>query len=144
MELQVKLLTDTATVPTVEHPGEDLAWDLYASEEVNIRPGQLAKVSTGIAAQLVSDTQKFGLLVRDRSGLASKMLFVTGGVIDASYTGEIKVMVTNNGPNTHTFIKGDKIAQIIPIPVLTDSPVKIVEELANNTRGDKGFGSSGR
>ena len=68
---------------------------------------------------------------------------VTGGVIDAGYRGEVQILLTNLTDEAIRLNAGDKIAQMIPIPVLT-GPVQQVDELADSTRAAKGFGSSGR
>jgi len=83
-----------------------------------------------------------GLLVRDRSSMASRGIATTGGVIDAGYRGEIMVLMTNLGESPIELKAGDKIAQMIPVPVLT-GVVEDVESLEESARAEKGFGSSG-
>jgi dUTP diphosphatase len=68
---------------------------------------------------------------------------LTGGVIDAGYRGEIKVLMENLGDLPATIQAGDKIANLIPYPVLTDE-VKTVDDLNESSRKAGGFGSSGR
>ena len=84
-----------------------------------------------------------GAILRDKSSLASKRLIVAAGVIDAGYRGEIKVVMENLGDTPAEIRAGDKIANMIPYPVLTDA-VEVVEELAESRREGRGFGSSGR
>jgi dUTP pyrophosphatase len=83
------------------------------------------------------------LLVRDRSSMAAKGIATTAGVIDAGYRGEILVLMTNLGEAAVEVKAGEKIAQIIPVPVLT-GVVETVESLEESARAEKGFGSSGR
>lgn len=144
--LFVKTLSPSAIIPTVVHPGEDLAFDLYSDMEATIGPSQTVKIQTGIAAQYVANTshKKFGLLIRDRSGMAAKQLIISGGVIDSTYTGEIIVVMTNLGGVPYKISIGDKIAQMIPMPVFTGCGIVKVDSFDNNSRGDNGFGSSGR
>jgi dUTP pyrophosphatase len=90
----------------------------------------------------------YGLLIRDRSSMASSGYAVTGGVIDAGYRGEIVVILTLTDKqleDTNYFLirKGQKIAQMIPLPVLTQGKVEVVEELSPAKRGENGFGSTG-
>jgi dUTP diphosphatase len=160
MALRVKKLEEGATLPTVGHPGEDLAYDLYAMEDTVLYPGAVVKVRTGIAAQFSSGQKlaKFGLLIRDRSSMAAKGITVSGGVIDAGYRDEIKVLLTLNAsmvskyehPDTgemkwgYLIKAGDKIAQMIPMLVLTMFPVEEVEDLGESSRGTGGFGSTGK
>jgi dUTP pyrophosphatase len=82
------------------------------------------------------------LLVRDRSSIAARGIATTGGVIDAGYRGEILVLMTNLGESEVVLKAGEKIAQMIPVPVLTGH-VKEVETLELSARAEKGFGSSG-
>ena len=84
-----------------------------------------------------------GLLVRDRSSMAARGIAITGGVIDAGYRGEILVVMTNLGDAAVELKAGEKIAQMVPVPVLT-GPVEEVESLEDSTRAAKGFGSSGK
>jgi dUTP pyrophosphatase len=146
--LLCKKLDPRATLPTIGHPGEDLAYDLYALESMAICPGVSNKVRTGIAARYVNGCEppvgllKYGLLIRDRSSIALASIFVTGGVVDAGYTGEI-IVIMNTVNSRDLYIKaGEKIAQMIPLQVLTDTVVE-VKELGEASRGAKGFGSTG-
>jgi dUTP pyrophosphatase len=142
--LNVKLLTASAKAPTVAHPGEDLGYDLYASETLTIPARGHAVVPTGIAIECTSSTgQKMGALLRDKSSMASRRLALTGGVIDAGYRGEVRVLLENLGDSEATIRAGDKIANLIPYPVLTGE-VRVVEDLSESSRKGGGFGSSGR
>jgi dUTP pyrophosphatase len=75
--------------------------------------------------------------------MAARGLATTGGVIDAGYRGEILVLMTNLGDAAIELKAGEKIAQMIPIPVRTGA-VENVENLEDSARAEKGFGSSGR
>lgn len=140
--LLVKKLDERAKLPTVANPGEDLAYDLYALETVALYSlGMPTKVRTGIAVACttVYAPYRYGLLIRDRSSMAAKGTFTHGGVIDAGYRGEIQVLMTGN-----VIIQaGDKIAQMIPIPVSTGEIIES-NNLPVSDRGEKGFGSSGK
>jgi dUTP pyrophosphatase len=143
--LRVKRLEPGARLPEVAHPGEDLGYDLFALEETALAARATVKVRTGIAveARHPATGAPLGLLVRDRSSMAARGLVTTGGVIDAGYRGEILVLMTNLGEAEITLAAGEKIAQMIPVPVLTG----LVQEVANldgSERAAKGFGSSGR
>ncbi len=84
-----------------------------------------------------------GALLRDKSSLASRRLVLTGGVIDAGYRGEIKVLLENLAEEPAVIHAGDKIANLIPYPVLTGE-VRVVDDLGESSRKAGGFGSSGR
>jgi dUTP pyrophosphatase len=142
--LKVKLLNASAKAPTVAHPGEDLGYDIYAAETVMLEPRGHARVSTGIAIECHSPTgERMGALLRDKSSMAARRLMLTGGVIDAGYRGEIKVLIENLGDEWATIQAGDKIANLIPYPVLTGE-VQVVDDLNESSRKAGGFGSSGR
>ena len=141
--LKVKLLTSHAKAPTIAHPGEDLGYDLYSAETLAIPARGHYIVSTGISIELDIDGKPAGALVRDKSSLAARRLICTAGVIDAGYRGEIRIVMENLGDALAEIHQGDKIANLIPYPVLT-SPVEVVEELAATGRNSGGFGSSGR
>ena len=143
--LRVKLLTPAARVPVVAHPGEDLGYDVFALEAVTLAPRATVKVRTGIAveARHPQTGVPLGLLVRDRSSMAARGIATTAGVIDAGYRGEILVLMTNLGEAAVELKAGEKIAQMIPVPVLTGA-VETVASLEDSARAEKGFGSSGR
>jgi len=143
--LLVKLLADGARAPEVAHPGEDLGYDVFALEAVELWARASVKLRTGIAveARHPETGVGLGLLVRDRSSMAARGVAVTGGVIDAGYRGEIQILLTNLTDEAIRVNAGDKIAQMIPVPVLTGQ-VSVVDALADSVRAEKGFGSSGR
>jgi dUTP pyrophosphatase len=142
--LRVKRLESGARLPEVAHPGEDLGYDLFALEGVQLGARQTLKVRTGIAVEARDPKTgaPLGLLVRDRSSMAARGIATTGGVIDSGYRGEILVVMTNLGGAAVELKAGEKIAQMVPVPVLT-GPVEEVESLEDSIRAAKGFGSSG-
>ena len=142
--LRVKLLSATAKAPTIAHPGEDLGYDLYASESVTLAARGNAVVATGIAIELTTAAgEPLGALLRDKSSMAARRLTCTVGVIDAGYRGEVRVLMENLNDVAAEIHAGDKLVNLIPYPVLT-TPVEVVEELAESSRKSGGFGSSGR
>jgi dUTP pyrophosphatase len=143
--LRVKLLETGARAPAVAHKGEDLGYDLFALAGAVLTPRATVKVRTGIAveARHPETGAPLGLLVRDRSSMAARGIATTAGVIDAGYRGEILVLMTNLGETAVELRAGEKIAQMIPVPILTGD-VETVENLEESARAEKGFGSSGR
>ena len=143
--LRVKLLEEGARVPVVAHPGEDLGYDVFALEGVVLEPHRTVRVRTGISveARHPETGVALGLRVRDRSSMASRGVATTAGVIDAGYRGEVQIVMTNLGLEPVELKAGEKIAQMIPVPVLTGA-VEQVEALEESARLGKGFGSSGR
>jgi dUTP pyrophosphatase len=140
MELKVKRLTKTARLPEKAHQG-DLGYDVFADEDRWIEPSGYKLVSTGIS--MWSNSYKYGFIIKDRSSIAMKGLFTHAGVIDAGYTGEIKILFHNNSATAIKLEKGDKIAQLVPTKVI-NFEVEEVNELFQTKRGNNGFGSTGK
>ena len=140
MELKIKKLTDTARIPEKAHQGE-LGYDVFADEDKWIPSGEYKLVSTGIS--VYNATYKYGFIIKDRSSVAMKGLFTHAGVVDAGYTGEIKILFHNNSSTSIKIEKGDKMAQLVPTKVV-NFEVEEVDELFKTRRGSKGFGSTGK
>ena len=143
MELRVTLLSTGARLPTRAHEG-DAGLDLHAAEQATIPPGERESVGTGIAVEIPPDHA--GLVV-PRSGLAARhgiALVNAPGLIDSGYRGEIRALLLNTD-RTETFEirPGDRIAQLVITPIAEAEAVH-VEALTASSRGDGGFGSSGR
>ncbi len=115
---------------------------LYSKEALTVRPGDHLTAHTGISVALPPMT--FGL-VAIRSGLGSKGLVLSNGVgiIDADYRGEIRMPLFHHGTEEITLEPGERIAQMIVLPMIRPDLVK-VEHLDETERGTDGFGSSGR
>lgn len=121
--------------------GVDLAACL--DEPVTLQPGERRLIPTGIAMQLPGP--QVGAFVFARSGLASKsgIHLANGvGVIDSDYTGEVMCALVNGGEEPFVIHPGDRIAQMVFLPVWTAQLVP-VEELAPTERGAGGFGHTG-
>lgn len=136
--IQFKLLNKDAQMPRRQTRGS-VGFDLHCTHDVFIAPNTRELVSTGVQAII---PEGFAGIIKDRSSMAVKLGARTaGGVIDWDYEGEIKVILFTS---TATFMakKGDRIAQIVFIPVLT----KAYEgDLFGETiRGTEGFGSTGQ
>lgn len=121
----------------------DAGFDIPALEEVTIEPGKSALIRTGI--HLAIPLGWVGL-VRDRSGNALKGAMCGAGVIDASYRGELKVLMYNFGTASLSFKVGDRIAQLICIQHMAGEGItesQTLEDLGQTDRGAGGFGSTG-
>ncbi len=82
-------------------------------------------------------------MIKSKSGLNTKRNIVCEGVVDAGFTGEIVVKLYNHGAWPAEFDRGDKIAQLVIMPVETPKVV-VVDEIASGERGDNGYGSTGK
>ncbi|MBQ4321952.1 MAG: dUTP diphosphatase [Oscillospiraceae bacterium] len=142
--IRVKKLRCDAVLPsrgTKDAAGADLRACMDA--EVVIEPGKTAFIGTGIAAEIPSG---WGGFVFARSGLASKQGLAPAnkvGVIDADYRGEIKVALHNHSDAPVAVQPGDRIAQLVVMPVMMAEYVE-AEELCDTDRGAGGFGSTGK
>lgn len=109
-----------------------------------LAPGQTELIPSGLAIHL-GDPQ-LAALVLPRSGLGHKHGIVLGnlvGLIDSDYQGELKISCWNRGSDDYTIAPGDRIAQLIVVPVL-QVELAIVETFTQSSRGSGGFGHSGR
>jgi dUTP pyrophosphatase len=135
---------DDLALPSYETPGAAGA-DLRAAvaEPIALAPGTFARVPTGIA---IAVPRGFEAQVRPRSGLAAKhgvTVLNAPGTIDADYRGEVQVILVNHGREPFVVRRGERIAQIIVAPVV-HAEWSLVGALDETTRGDGGFGSTGR
>ena len=128
-----------AKMPTRAHDS-DAGYDLYAMETQIVSAKESAVFDTGVHIALPEGTA--GLLV-SKSGMNVKHDITSTGLIDAGYTGSIKVKLYNHGGYDYRVEAGDKISQLVIIPIRTPT-LELVDELEHTERGDGGFGSSGR
>ncbi|UXU59008.1 dUTP diphosphatase [Staphylococcus agnetis] len=173
-KLQIKLLSENATLPTRNH-STDAGFDIYAAETITLEPQEKALIATDIAVNI---PKGYVGLLTSRSGVSSKThLVIETGKIDAGFTGNMKINIKNDNEalasydsysfsplaldiadetipvdsdykeevmiGTYVINKGDKLAQLVIVPIWTPT-LKEVDEFSEVTeRGDKGFGSSG-
>ena len=139
MKLEVKKLTADAMMPTRAH-SDDAGMDLYAAEDRVLITGEQRAIKTGIA---LSIPVGYAGLIWDKSGIALKAgLKTMGGVIDASYRGEVGVLLINLTNEPYRVEKGAKIAQLL-IQKIELPEIVEVDELDKTLRGTGGFGSTG-
>jgi len=120
----------------------DAGFDLRASSSVVLDAGVQALVSTGLYCAIPVGWVG---LIKDRSSMALRGLHTHAGVIDASYRGEVKILLANRSGEDFCIREGDKIAQMVIIPHLGNAQeVDSLQELGDSVRGQKGFGSTGR
>ena len=140
--LPIRALRDGMPLPARSHPG-DAGLDLASAIDIEVGPGERALVPTGLALAI---PEGHAGLVLPRSGLASRRgltLANAPGLIDAGYRGEVTCAVVNLDRASPVQIRrGDRIAQLLVVPVASVAPVW-VEELPSTRRGEGGFGSTG-
>lgn len=139
MKPQIYLLSENATLPTKGTQGS-AGFDLYAPERVDIPAGCSYLVGTGL--QIKAPDGWFGQ-INPRSSMAVKRIRVGARVIDSDYTGEVKINLHNDSDENYEIRKGDRIAQIVFLPCLTEIE-RVDEPLDGTERGTGGFGSTGK
>lgn len=140
MNIRIKKLTVDARVPEYAHRG-DAGLDLFARETVVVKKGERARVPTGVAIAVPAG---YAGLIWDKSGLAQKHgLKTLGGVLDSGYRGEVVVGLVNTSGEDYTIEKGHKTAQLL-IQKVEQAQIEIVDDLDDTSRGEGGFGSTGK
>jgi len=141
VQLKIKRLSPSATLPARAHPG-DAGLDLFAAVDLLIPPGETRLVATGLAIELPSGTEA---QIRPRSGLALKhniTVLNTPGTIDEGYRGEVGIILINHGRTVFKVGRGMKVAQLVVKPTLAVEVLE-VDVLTETVRATGGFGSTG-
>jgi dUTP pyrophosphatase len=116
--------------------------DIVTAQDLSLQPGERMAVPTGFAIEIPPG---YEVQVRPRSGLALKhgiTCLNTPGTIDSDYRGEVKVILANLGQEVFAVRRGERIAQLVPAPVLR-ATFEEVSQLSDSERGAGGFGSTG-
>jgi dUTP pyrophosphatase len=144
VKVLIKKLNPKAKLPSYKTSGSS-GMDLMAliDNTLTIKPNQSVLVPTGLSIAIPDDTE---VQIRPRSGLAAKSnisVLNTPGTIDSDYRGELKIILINHGKEDFLINNGDRIAQMILMPVLKIE-FEEVEDLPETIRGSGGFGSTGK
>jgi dUTP pyrophosphatase len=139
VRLRVRKIHPEARLPVYQHPG-DAGLDLFSAVDEVLGAGELKAVPTGI--QMAIPDGHVGL-IWDKSGISLQGVHRLAGVVDAGYRGEVKVVMINLGKLPFAIKKGMKIAQMLIQPVVA-AEVTETDDLDDTSRGDGGFGSTGR
>ena len=144
IEIELQRLPHGEGLPLPARATEHAAGlDVVAAEDVTLSPGGRHAVATGFA---IAIPEGYEVQVRPRSGLALKhgiTCLNTPGTIDSDYRGEVKVILANLGTESFEVRRGERIAQLVPAPVLK-SNFREVDQLSETRRGAGGFGSTGQ
>ena len=149
---EIKVMLDKgAIMPTRAHE-DDAGLDLYTPEDFGlgfVNEGDVNRVIDGVDSYIVDTGVHVEIpkgyvgMLKSKSGLNVKYGIISEGVIDAGYTGSIKVKLYSLDGEITRFKRGDKISQLVIMPIVTPAP-KLVEEFAETERSNNGFGSTGR
>ena len=144
MKVLVKKLDPTVILPSYKTKGAS-GMDLLAFIEnsINIKPQTSKLISTGLT---VAFSESYEIQIRPRSGLAAKnniSVLNTPGTIDSDYRGELKIIIYNHGNEDFVIKNGDRIAQIVLVPVVK-MEFEETNDLPETIRGEGGFGSTGK
>ena len=133
-------LEPNAYMPTKAHH-TDAGFDLYARDSQIVSAKESATFDTGVHIELPVGT--VGML-KSKSGLNVRHGITSEGVIDVGYTGSIVVKLYNHSGRDYKVNAGDKITQLVILPLANVGELDVVESLDETERGNNGFGSSGR
>lgn len=140
IDIHVKRLTSSAKLPT-KNLTDDAGLDFFSDEEAVLKPGELACLKLGVAIDIPPG---YCGLWFPRSGLSKKKgSVVLANVIDAGYRGEVHAVVINGGSEEWSIKVGDKVAQMVIVPIPGLNILEVAEFIGETERGEKGFGSSG-
>ena len=144
VKVLIKKLNPSVQLPSYKTDGAS-GMDLMAfiKKPINLEPGKSCLVSTGLS---VAFPQKYEIQIRPRSGLAAKnniSVLNTPGTIDSDYRGELKIILFNHGNENFIINNNDRVAQMVLTPVIK-MELEEVNELPESTRGEGGFGSTGK
>lgn len=139
--LNIELVDDNAKIPVRAH-STDAGMDVFAISGFTIPPQEDKCVSLGWKCEF---PEGYALIVKEKSGRAVKNKLDVGAcVIDANYRSEVHVHLFNNSTTDPVIIEaGEKIAQIIVVPIWTGTPKEVPYIDVNTDRGTGGFGSTG-
>ena len=139
MELKVKKVQMDAKLPRYGHAG-DAGLDIFSSVDFVLEKGQVEAIPAGIK---VAIPDGYVGLIWDKSGVSLKGVHRFAGVVDSGYRGEVKVILINLSEGPFIIEKGMKIAQMLVQPVTVVHVVE-AEDLDDTSRGEGGFGSTGK
>lgn len=133
------ILDDGAFMPKRAYP-YDAGLDIFTPVDFVVPSKGSATIDTGVHMQI---PKGYVGMLKSKSGLNVKHSLVGEGVVDAFYNGSIRVKLYNHGDKDATFARGDKVTQIVIMPIVTPTPV-LVDTFPETDRGNNGFGSTGR
>ena len=142
VDIKIEKIFSDAILPSYAHLG-DAGMDVFSYETYILKPGERRLFKTGLKVEI---SEGYEMQIRPRSGLALNhgvTVLNTPGTIDAGYRGEVGVILINHAEKVYSIKKGDKIAQVV-ISSVERAVLEEVEKLEESSRGESGFGSTGK
>jgi len=144
VKVLIKKLDSSVQLPSYKTDGAS-GMDLiaYLKKPINLEPGKSCLVPTGLS---IAFPKEYEIQIRPRSGLAAKSnisVLNTPGTIDSDYRGEIKIILFNHSNENFIINNNDRIAQMVLMPIMKIE-LEETNELPETTRGEGGFGSTGK
>lgn len=137
--MKIKLIDYGGHSPSRKH-SNDAGADVYSAAKYEFKPGDVLKIPLGFGIALPDGYMG---LVMPRSSMAVKGLTAEIPPVDSGYTGEINAIITNNSSFNRTIEEGDRIAQLVIVPIIIPDFVEEDEFNNEEKRGSNGFGSTG-
>lgn len=137
---EIKVILDEGAFMPKRAYAEDAGLDIFTPIDFVVPAKGSAVIDTGVHMFVEPG---YVAMLKSKSGLNVKNNLVGEGVVDALYTGSITVKLYNHGDTDASFKRGDKVVQIVIMPIVTPEPV-LVAEFPKTERGSNGFGSTGR
>ena len=136
----MKIKLDKGALMPIRGHKDDAGLDLRTPVDVIVPARGSVKIDTGVHFDIAPGLCGF---LKSKSGLNVNKNITSEGVIDAGYTGSVVAKLYNHGDDPVSFSAGDKITQIVFLPVYIPDELKVVESFEETERGDRGFGSTG-
>lgn len=139
--MKINVILDPEALLPVRAHDDDAGWDLRSRENQEIPAHSSVSFDTGVHMEIPKGYVGF---LKSKSGLNVNYGITGTGVIDAGYTGSIVVKLYNNSNQNYYVSKGDKIIQIVILPILKIDELNLCDSFSGSERGSNGFGSSGK
>ena len=136
----MKVKLDKCAYAPVRTYNQDAGADLFTPYRFILRANSRKVIDTGVHFEIPAG---YVGMVKSKSGLMTNEGIVTDGTVDSGYTSSVRICLFNHSGKHRVFEKGEKIAQIVFLPIITPE-FEQVEEITGGERGDGGFGSTGR
>jgi dUTP pyrophosphatase len=137
----MKIILDKGAYMPVRAHDTDAGLDLRTPIDIIVPARDSVLIDTGVHVELPKKTAGF---LKSKSGLNVRYGITSEGVIDVGYMGSIRAKLYNHSDTDYRFLAGDKITQLVIVPIVIPKRLEVVERFKDTERGNGGFGSSGK